>query len=537
MKKSLSRFIVIVLCFALVMTLGATVAFAEDDTVIDGYADYEAPVVEEQAEDTEETFGDKVAKVNGAVNSFAWGPVMLVLLVGTGIIFTVATKGFQFAKFGHVIRNTVGKLFKKGKKEKAADGSITPFQALTTAMAATVGTGNIAGVTGAIVLGGPGAIFWMWISALFGMMTKFSEIVLAVKFREKNAKGEWVGGPMYYIKNGLGKNWKWLGIIFSVLGALAAFGIGNMTQVNTIAGTIVNAANSITATNIAGTQTEVIIRWVVGILIAVISALVVIGGVKRIGKVTEKLVPFMSLFYILGALVIIFANIGSIGTVFGSIFKAAFAPRAVVGGVGGFLLMNAIKRGVGRGVFSNEAGLGSSPIAHASTSETHPVKQGLYGIFEVFMDTIVVCTLTAVVVLIAGASGSMTIPWGNADAAGADVTTAAFSTIFGPQFASIFVAVAILCFALSTILSWELYGERCFGFITNGKGLRIYQIIFLLVIVVGATMNLSLVWDIADTLNGLMALPNLVALLALSGVVVKEVRAYKADIRNGIIEK
>ena len=453
---------------------------------------------------------------------------MLVLLVGTGIWFTIRSGFFQFAKFGHVMKNTVGKLFHKDKKENSEKGAITPFQALTTAMAGTVGTGNIAGVAGAIVLGGPGAVFWMWISALFGMMTKFAEVVLSLQYREKDENGEWIGGPMYYIKNGMGKRWKWLAVIFALLGTLASFGIGNMTQVNTIAETFVNAADTITAATLAGTQTETILRIVVGVVIAALVAVVIIGGVSRIGKVTEKLVPFMSIFYIIGALVIVFANISKIGPVFATIFQSAFAPRAMIGGVGGFLILNTIKRGVSRGVFSNEAGLGSAPIAHASSSERNPVKQGLYGIFEVFMDTIVICTLTALVILMSG----IVVPWGNEDMAGAQVTVMAYGSIFGAKFASIFVAIAILCFALSTTLSWALYGQRCFGFLTGERGVRIYQIVFIFMAVAGATMNLKLVWDIADTLNGLMAIPNLIALLALSGVVIRLLKEYRADLRT-----
>ncbi len=497
------------------------------EVVIDGYQAYTNEATDSAAESSgeaaEKTFADTVAEINGVVNSFAWGPIMLALLVGTGICYTVLTKGFQFKNFGMVMRETIGQIFSKKKKEEQdQDGSITPFQALTTAMAATVGTGNIAGVTGAIVLGGPGAIFWMWVSALFGMMTKFAEVVLAVHFREKNEKGEWIGGPMYYIKNGLGKGFSWLSVIFAVLGSLAAFGIGNMTQVNTIASSIVTAIDSVTASNIVGTTTEFTLRLAIGIAVAVFVGFVVIGGVKRIGKVTEKLVPFMALLYVVGALVVVIVNIGSIGSVFASIFQAAFAPQAVVGGVSGFVFMNAVRRGVGRGVFSNEAGLGSAPIAHASTSEKNPVKQGLFGVFEVFMDTIVICTLTSLVVLMSG----IVVPWGNGDLAGVSTTTLGFASVFGSQFASIFVALAIICFATSTVLSWQLYGERCFGFLTKGKFTIVYKVVFIGMILVGATMNLSLAWDIADTLNGLMAIPNLVALVLLSGTVVKLTKEY-----------
>ena len=461
------------------------------------------------------TFADVVADANNFLNDIAWGIFMCVLLVGTGAYISARTGFLQFRRFGYMMRSTVGRLFRREKAD-VGEGEITPFQALCTALAGTVGTGNIAGVTGAIVLGGPGAVFWMWVAALMGMCTKYAEIVLAVKYREKNAKGEWVGGPMYYIKIGLGKGWGWLAVMFAAFGALASFGIGSMTQVNTIAGTFVTAIDSVTATVITGTQTETIVRWVVGILIAALVALVVIGGIKRLGSVAEKIVPAMSVFYIIGSLIVIFANISNLGMVFKSIFQAAFTPEAAFGGVTGFVLMNAIKRGVGRGVFSNEAGLGSAPIAHASSSETDPVKQGLYGVFEVFADTIVICTMTALVVL-----SSNIVPWGNADMAGADTTILAFGTVLGPKVSSIFIAIAILFFAFSTILSWSLYGQRCFAYLTKGRGVIVYQIAFIATVVIGATLKLSLVWNIADTMNGFMAVPNLIALLALSGTVVK----------------
>lgn len=470
------------------------------------------------------TFVDVVTEVNRFLNTnVAWGIFMCLLLVGTGAYISVCTGFMQFRHFGHIIRNTIVKAFQKDKRT-ADKGEITPFQALCTALAATVGTGNIAGVTGAIVLGGPGAVFWMWVAALLGMCTKYAEIVLAVKYREKNQKGEWVGGPMYYIKNGLGKGWGWLGTMFAVFGSIAAFGIGSMTQINTIAGTFVTAVDSVTAQSIAGTAGETTLRWIVGIVVALLAALVIIGGIKRLGSVTEKLVPAMSVFYIIGSLIVIIANIGNIGMVFASIFQAAFTGEAVVGGVSGFVLMNAIKRGVGRGVFSNEAGLGSAPIAHASTSETNPVKQGLYGVFEVFADTIVICTLTALVVLC-----SNIVPWGNAELAGAGTTINAFGTVFGPQFSSIFIAIAIFFFAFSTILSWSLYGQRCFGYLTRNRGVIVYQALFVASVVLGAVMKLSLAWDIADTLNGFMAIPNLIALLALSGTVVKLTKEYFAN--------
>ena len=454
------------------------------------------------------------------LNGIAWGPWMLILLVGTGIYLSARVGFIQFTKFGYAMKNTVGKLF---TKQKAGKGEITPFQALSTALAATVGTGNIAGVTGAIAVGGPGAVFWMWLSALFGMVTKYAEVVLAIRYRERNAKGDWVGGPMYYIKNGLGAKWNWLAMVFSLLGALAAFGIGNMTQVNTIAGSINNAIDAFggnTAANVIQVfgQTVPVTSIVIGVIVSVIVALILFGGIKRIGSVTEMMVPFMAAIYILCSLCVVFTNFGSIGKILGMILKGAFSAEAALGGAFGITLMTTIQKGVGRGVFSNEAGLGSAPIAHAASSESDPVKQGMYGIFEVFMDTIVICTLTALTVL-CGVESGVGITWGQG--AGTELISAAFAIVFGEKLGALIVAVGIGLFALSTILSWSLYGTRCFEFLTGGKYVRIFQTVFVCIIVVGATLELELVWNIADTLNGFMAIPNLVALLGLSGVVVK----------------
>ena len=454
------------------------------------------------------------------LNGIAWGPWMLILLVGTGIYLSAKVGFIQFTKFGFAMKNTAGKLF---SKQKAGKGEVTPFQALSTALAATVGTGNIAGVTGAIAVGGPGAVFWMWLSALFGMVTKYAEVVLAIRYRERNAKGDWVGGPMYYIKNGLGAKWNWLAMVFSVLGALAAFGIGNMTQVNTIAGSINNAIDAFggntaaSAVQIFG-QTVPVTSIVVGLVISVVVALILFGGIKRIGSVTEMMVPFMAAIYILCALCVVFTNVDSLGRVFGMIFQGAFSAEAALGGAFGITLMTTIQKGVGRGVFSNEAGLGSAPIAHAASSESDPVKQGMYGIFEVFMDTIVICTLTALTVL-CGIEGGVGITWGQS--AGTELISAAFATVFGNKLGSLIVAVGIGLFALSTILSWSLYGTRCFEFLTGGKYVRVFQGVFVCAVVIGATLELELVWNIADTLNGFMAIPNLIALLGLSGVVIK----------------
>ena len=464
------------------------------------------------------------------VDGFAWGPWLLILLVGTGIYLSIRVGFIQFARFGHAMRNTIGKVF---KKQEAGKGEVTPFQAVTTALAATVGTGNIAGVTGAIAVGGPGAVFWMWVSALFGMVTKFSEVTLAVRFRERNDKGDWVGGPMYYIKNGLGKNWAWLGGVFCVLGALAAFGIGNMTQINTIASSINTAIDSFGGNTGASTiamfgQTVPVSSLVIGIIIAVIVALVLIGGIKRIGSVTEKLVPVMSVIYIIASLIVVFANIGHIGKVFAMIFQGAFSAKAALGGAFGITIMTTIQKGVGRGVFSNEAGLGSAPMAHAATSETNPVKQGLYGIFEVFMDTIVICTLTSLVVLCSNCAG-VDIAWG--ESAGTPLVSAAFGTVFGGKIGALIVAVGITLFALSTLLSWSLYGVRCFEYLCGTKASIIYKVIFVVVVVIGATLTLDDVWNIADALNAFMAIPNLVALLALSPVVIKLTKEYLQGIK------
>jgi len=468
------------------------------------------------------TFTDIVAKVD----SFAWGPWLLILLVGTGIYFTVRSGFLQFRKFGYAMRNTLGKMF---SKTEAGEGEITPLQAVTTALAATVGTGNIVGVTGAIVAGGPGAVFWMWVSALFGMCTKYSEVFLAIKYRERNEKGDWVGGPMYYIKNGLGKNWKWLAAIFCVLGSLAAFGIGNMTQVNSIATSINNAIDSFGGNTAASTlsvfgQTFPLSSLIIGFILAVICALVLFGGIKRIGSVTEKLVPFMAVVYIVCGLIVIVANGAYIGKAFAMVFQNAFTVQAAFGGTVGVVLMTTIKKGVGRGVFSNEAGLGSAPMAHAASSEKNPVKQGMYGIFEVFMDTIVICTMTALVLLTTVAKGGVSPEWGGS--AGSELIAAAFGSVLGNKMGSLIIAVGIALFALSTVLSWSLYGKRCFEYLFGTKASEIYQLVYIVVIVIGSTLKLSIVWDIADALNGFMAIPNLIALLGLSGVVIKETLAF-----------
>ena len=467
------------------------------------------------------------------LNDLAWGPWMLVLLVGTGVYLSARVGFIQFTKFGYAMKNTIGKLF---QKQTAGGGEVTPFQALTTALAATVGTGNIAGVTGAIAVGGPGAVFWMWVSALFGMVTKYAEVVLAVRYRERNEKGDYVGGPMYYIRNGFGKKWNWLAVVFSLLAALAAFGIGNMTQVNTIATTF-NATIDAFGGDTGAKTIELFGQIVpassiaIGLFVALIVALVLFGGIKRIGSVTEKLVPVMAAIYIVCSLCVVFNNLDALGGIFAMIFKGAFSAEAALGGAFGITIMTTIQKGVGRGVFSNEAGLGSAPMAHAASSEKDPVKQGMYGIFEVFMDTIVICTLTALTVL-CGIHSGVDITWGQS--AGTELIIAAFSTVFGAKMGSLIVAVGIGLFALSTILSWSLYGTRCCEFLLGHKSVPIYQTLFVAVVVIGATLELDLVWNIADTLNGFMAIPNLIALLGLSGVVIKLTKEHFEKEKIGV---
>ena len=458
------------------------------------------------------------------VDDFAWGPVMLILLVGTGLYLSIRSGFLQFSKFGYAMKNTLGKAL---QKQQAGEGEITPFQAMTTALAGTVGTGNIAGVTGAIFIGGPGAVFWLWISALVGMVTKYAEVLLAVQYRERNAAGDWVGGPMYSIKNGLGKNWMWLAYIFAFFGMVASFGIGNTTQVDSIA-TAINTAVSAFGGQ-GGSNT---LRLAIGVIVAIFVAVVIIGGIKRIGAVTEKLVPAMAVIYIIAALIVVFGNIGQIGTVLGAIFQGAFSPRAIAGGALGVGIMTTIQKGIARGVFSNEAGLGSAPIAHAATSHTNPVKQGLYGIFEVFMDSIVICTLTSLALLmgLSGQVGIEGIEWGVSH--GSEMVVQAFSGIFGGKISALIIAVGLSLFALSTILSWSLYGARCCEFLF-GKASRVatlvYKVLFCVVLIIGSMLGLDLVWTIGDALNGLMALPNLVALLLLSGTVLKLTKEFFAS--------
>ena len=456
---------------------------------------------------------ETIAAVNQAVNNFVWGVPAMVCIIGVGLLLSVRTGFLQIRKFPYVIKTTIGRMF---RKKDASDGAMTPFQAVCTALAGTVGTGNIAGVAGAIAIGGPGAVFWMWCSALLGMCTKFAEVTLAVHFRERNAAGEWVGGPMYYIKNGMGEKWKWLAGAFSVLAALAAFGIGNMSQANSIVGSVTDAVCAVNP-DFSG---QAALRWGLGIGLALLTALVLFGGIKRIGAVTEKLIPFMSVAYILMTLIVIFGNLGGVGRAFKAIFSAAFAPRAILGGAAGITIRQAVIWGLRRSAFSNEAGLGSAPIAHAAAHCDGPVEQGIYGIFEVFMDTIVICTLTALTIIISGVDVTFGVKPGSA------LITAAFGTVFNGTFSSVFIAVALTLFAYSTILGWSLYGSRCVQYLLGLRAAKVYQFIFIIMIVVGSVSSLDFVWNIADTLNGLMAIPNFIALFALSPVIFKITREY-----------
>ena len=460
-----------------------------------------------------------ISKVNGAVNGFIWGIPAMICIIGVGLYLSIGTGFIQIRRFVYAIRQTLGKIFDQKEAEK---GAMTPFQAVCTALAGTVGTGNIAGVAGAIAIGGPGAVFWMWISALLGMCTKYSEVVLAVHYRERNKDGDWVGGPMYFIKNGLSSKWHFLAVLFSVFGVVAVFGTGNATQVNTIVTAIdaVLVNYQIAAEGSLGT-----LNMILGVIIAACVAMVLLGGVQRIGSFTERLVPFMAVFYIILALGVVFMHIGSVPAVFASIFAGAFNPASFTGGVVGSMFVS-MRRGVSRGIFSNEAGLGTGSIAHATADTGHPVHQGLFGIFEVFADTIVICTLTALVILCSGVD----IVFGQA--AGADLTISGFTSSYG-IWVSVFTAVALICFAFSTTIGWGLYGSRCVEYLFGTKTIRPFLVIYAFVSVIGATLDLGLLWDISDTFNGLMVIPNLIAVFMLSGTVFRLTRNYFTELDTG----
>ena len=458
---------------------------------------------------------EMITKINSAINGFVWGPIMLALLVGTGVFLTFRTGWIQVRWFGFIMKNTLGSLFTK--KEDDSGENLSAFQAVCTALAGTVGTGNIAGVTGAIFVGGPGAVFWMWVSAFFGMCTKYAEIALAMKYRVTDENGQHKGGPMYYIENGLGKSWKPLAVIFAVLGGLASFGIGNIAQSSEIAGAM---------NGLFGLKPEV-----TGILLAIVVGIVVLGGSKRIGQVTSFLVPFMAMFYVAAGLGVIILRAADIPSAFSAIFASAFSFEAVGGGIFGYAIMVAMRQGFARGVFSNEAGLGSAPIAHAASNTKEPAEQAIWGVFEVFFDTIIICSITGLTVVL---SGIYADPAGlNAFASKGAAAVAAFNSILPGTLGGTIIQISLVFFALSTILSWSYYGERCWGYLTQSKVMiTIYKTAFVLITLLGATGSGTLMWDIADTLNGAMAIPNLIALLALSSVVAKITKDYFSKIKK-----
>ena len=477
-----------------------------------------------------EIFIEKLTEINGIIYNFVWDKIGVFLLLGTGVLLTCLTKFFQITHLRHWWRNTIGGVFRKDADatKKTDKKSISQFQALCTALAATIGTGNIAGVAAAIVVGGPGAVFWMWLAAFFGMMTNYSENVLGIYFRRKNSAGEWAGGPMYYLRDGLGgkKHCKTIGavlaVLFSLFAILASFGIGNMGQINKITLNLQSAFfPGVSAPEIGGVS---LISIIIGICLMIIAGLIIIGGLQRIAAVAEKIVPFMSVLYIIGALAILFCNISRVGDMFAAIFRFAFGVEAVGGAATGILIKTVVTQGFKKGVFSNEAGLGSSVMVHSSTNVKEPALQGMWGIYEVFFDTFVVCTMTAIVVL---SSGYIDLETGFAVEGVNDATLVAqaFGNVFGKA-GEIFVALAVLLFAFTTVLGWSQYGTRAVEYLFGEKSVKIYQIIFVLMIISGSVMTSTLAWDISDTFNGLMMIPNLVGVLALCPLVMKITKNY-----------
>lgn len=476
-------------------------------------------------------FFQTLTDINNAVNDFVWVKVGLILLIGTGILMTVMTKFFQVVHIKEWWMRTIGGMFSRHSKvrKNKEEGAVSQFQALCTALAATIGTGNIAGVASAICVGGPGAVFWMWLAAFFGMMTNFSENVLGIYFRRRNKAGEWSGGAMYYLRDGLGgyKHCKWVGrvlaVLFSIFAILASFGIGNMGQINKI---VINLDSAILK-NVDLGYAFGDVRWtsvIIGVLLMIVGALIILGGLQRIAAFAEKIVPFMACAYILGCLIIFFVHIGMIGEIFAAIFKFAFGTQAVIGGVAGIAVKEVITQGCKRGVFSNEAGLGSSVMVHSASNVREPVKQGMWGIFEVFADTMVVCTMTAVVVL---SSGAIDLETGNMVEGTNDATLVAdaFGNVFGYA-GTVFVSIAILLFAFTTVVGWSHYGTKSFEFLFGEKAAKGYKIFFVLMMISGAIMTSSIAWDISDTFNGLMMIPNLIGVISLSPLVVKITKNY-----------
>ncbi len=478
-----------------------------------------------------ENFFASLTDINNSINSFVWGNG-LYLLLATGVLMTVLTGVFQVTHIGHWMKETLGSLFKKDVSGHVKGKSISQFQALCTALAATIGVGNIAGVAAAIVGGGPGAVFWMWVAAFLGMMTNYSENVLGIYYRRKNKDGEWSGGAMYYLQDGLGKmkGCKYIGkilaILFSIFCILASFGIGAMGQINKI------VVNVVSAFDIPALSTNVLYDGVslyhviIGVVLVVIAALITLGGLKRIANFAEKVVPFMVILFVVGSVIIIAINYSTVGAAFSSIFKYAFSAPALWGGVTGIAVKSIVTQGCKRGVFSNEAGLGSSVMVHSNSNVVEPVRQGLWGIFEVFADTMVVCTMTALVVLTSGVIDLNTGAFA-AGITGGDATLVAkaFSFIFG-VWGERFIAVAILLFAFTTVLGWDHYGSKAWEYLFGTKSVGAYKIIHLVTIMCGALLTSSLAWDISDTFNGLMMLPNLIGVIALSGLVMKITRNY-----------
>ena len=467
---------------------------------------------------------DAITKLNQTVNQIVWGIPMMLLIVGVGVYLSLRLHFLQFRHFGHIVKNTLGKAFQRNTQHT---GAVSPFKAMCTALAASIGTGNIAGVSGAIAIGGPGAVFWMWISALFGMCTKYAEVTLSIRYRMRNEAGDWVGGPMYYIQHGLGHRWRWLGVLFSVFGALAAFGIGNMTQINTIATTITDTVHTLSGQGLSS-QTLALMPWAISILCGIVSAVVLLGGIQRLADVCGLLVPAMAVLYIAASLGVVLLNLPAVPAAFSAIIAGAFDPAAVAGGLAGIGIKTVIIKGIGRGIFSNEAGLGSAPIAHAAADVEHPVQQGIFGVFEVFMDTVVVCTMTALVALLG--VGVNNIEYGVS--IGADLTINGFMSVFPGKISATCIAVCLSLFAISTVLTWALYGTRCVEFLFGFKAAKVYQVIFCLFACIAGTTSLQLAWDIADTLNGLMAIPNLIAVALLSPVVFKLTKEYFAKVKK-----
>lgn len=473
-------------------------------------------------------FMELLAEINGKVYDFVWVQVGLILLIGAGLLTTIVTKVFQISHLKHWWTKTIVSVFKKDvqKKEK---GAVSQFQALCTALAATIGTGNIAGVATAIVVGGPGAVFWMWVMAFLGMMTNFSENVLGIYYRRRNKQGEWSGGPMYYLQDGLGsrKGCKMLGkvlaVLFSICAILASFGIGNLGQVNKIVINVESAFfKNVDAPTVVGDAS--LIALVIGLVLMVVAALIILGGLERIAAVAERVVPFMAIAYVIGCLAVFFVHIDKVGAVFASIFKFAFGVKAVAGGVAGVAIKTVIVQGCKRGAFSNEAGLGSSVMVHSNSNVKEPVKQGMWGIFEVFADTMVVCTMTAVVVL---SSGYIDLETGLAVEGANDATLVAqaFGNVFG-QPGEWFIAIAMLLFAFTTVLGWSHYGSKAVEYLFGLKAVKFYKVFFVLLVVSGALMTSSIAWDISDTFNGMMMIPNLIGVVTLSPVLIKIVRNY-----------